>query len=494
MRIELAHLDLGADTAEQDIARGLPHYFYPNSAYEKILSRKKSIIVGNRGAGKSAIFRYAAREHTASGAIVIELSPDEYSYEYLSRLLEDESAGSWGKSGAFAAAWQYLIYNLVFKELIRRNHSKLLRGDYERIYNYVRDNLRLESLSPIAMLLSYLKRLERIKIGSLQGELEIRELQSLYHLEEIRELLPSLQQVLKKQKVSVFVDELDHGWDNSADSHHFITGLFHASQKINALSDNMTVYLSIRRELFDSIPQIYDDAQKIRDRIEVLRWNRDELLEMFARRIKYRLPKTARLSNLQVWRAVFGDELSEAKARTHDYILDRTHHRPRELLQFCRRCIECASGPLMDEDAILRAEPVYSEERIRDTDSEYKYQFPHLFDVFSTFRGGPNIFERDELDLHLLEITEGKIGCGRARWAQGMDYADLKRVLWLTGFLLARQAGAKTSAKTATRRRNYFCYFEMPHVQIDEIKKLQIHPAFGSFLGLRKRRRKAADE
>ncbi|MFD0532589.1 P-loop ATPase, Sll1717 family [Actinomadura luteofluorescens] len=113
-------LDFGTPSAERDISRGLEKYFVESPAYHRVRSGAKTILMGNRGAGKSAIFQVLARRERAAGSHVIELSPEDYSYELLSSTMAAESAGSWAKQGAYAAAWKYLIYVLVMKALARK--------------------------------------------------------------------------------------------------------------------------------------------------------------------------------------------------------------------------------------------------------------------------------------------------------------------------------------------------------------------------------------
>ena len=86
MRLDIRELNLGSDSAERDINLGLADYFYPNATYQKFLSGRKTILVGNRGAGKSAIFKYIATTEARKGNLVLELSPEEYSYELLSEI------------------------------------------------------------------------------------------------------------------------------------------------------------------------------------------------------------------------------------------------------------------------------------------------------------------------------------------------------------------------------------------------------------------------
>ena len=87
-------------------------------AYGRVRSGAKRIVVGNRGIGKSAIFQVLARREREEGSYVIELSPEDYSYELLSQTMAAENSGSWAKLGAYAVAWKYLAPLAVLQLLI----------------------------------------------------------------------------------------------------------------------------------------------------------------------------------------------------------------------------------------------------------------------------------------------------------------------------------------------------------------------------------------
>ena len=204
-------LDFGAPAAERDMGRGLEKYFVESAAFQRVRSGAKTIILGNRGSGKSAIFKVLASRERSAGSHVIELAPEDYSYELLSSTMAAANAGSWAKHGAYAAAWKYLIYVLIMKEVSGTGG----KGATKAIYKYVRDNHPGPETGALSVLVSYLKRLEGIKIGPLEAGFKSRELDKLYKLEEIHHLLPQLKEILDRRRVVVLVDELDRGWDSS---------------------------------------------------------------------------------------------------------------------------------------------------------------------------------------------------------------------------------------------------------------------------------------
>ena len=131
--------------------------------------------------------------------------------------------------------------------------------------------------------------MEGIKLGKYEASIRARELEKLYKLEEIHALVPSLREIASHKRIVVLVDELDRGWDSSEDARAFVAGLFQACISVNMIHKNLRVYMSLRQELYDDIPELYDDAQKYRDLIETIQWSEASLLKLMAKRIRHSL-------------------------------------------------------------------------------------------------------------------------------------------------------------------------------------------------------------
>jgi predicted ATPase len=71
MNIDLARMNFGAPAAERDIALGLADYFVESEAFRRLSLRTKTIVLGNRGTGKSAIFKILADRAKRSGTLVL---------------------------------------------------------------------------------------------------------------------------------------------------------------------------------------------------------------------------------------------------------------------------------------------------------------------------------------------------------------------------------------------------------------------------------------
>ena len=502
MNFDLNNFTFGVPAAERD--DDLISCFVFTETYKNLHKGHKSIILGNRGSGKSALFRKLSNDEKGKGNIVIQLAPEEYSYELLSETLKKETEGSWAKHGAYSAAWKYLIYVTVMKNICRDGKS-FKRGSEAKIYNYLRDNHADIDTNPIGMLLSYLKRMEGIKIGKWEASVKARELRRLYGLEEIEPLLSAIEDTCQKKKVIVLVDELDKGWDASEDAIAFVAGLFQAAVSINTKLTNVRVLVSLRKELYENIPSLYEDAQKVRDIIENIEWDELKLLELIARRITKRYQELDGSPFEDVWKTVFCDVLDYRQTKSFNYIVDRTLYRPREIIQFCNDVVEYSrqahvqpSLPLdykqqahvqpslpLDYKQIVGAEYGYSEARLKDICAEYRFQYPALQSIMETFRGQSYNYDRDKLEDHLIKIIVGELPISKdaVRWCETLDAEGLIDILWSIGFIRAQAVGGLKA-----RRRSgseYLGSHQISSLNLRNIKRFHVHPLFRSYLGLK---------
>lgn len=486
--INKSNLRFGVPAAERD--NDLINCFIKNDSYNNVYNGIKTVILGNRGTGKSAIFKKLASEKRANGEIVIELTPENYSYEMLQQTLKRESDGAWAKKGAFCSAWKYLIYVLAMKKLCE-NKGSLKKGDEQELYSYLRANHANIEKHPIDALISYIQRIEGIKVCDYEASVKSKELHSLYKLEEIERLLKPLERITKTKNITFLVDELDSGWDNSEDAKAFISGLFQAAMSINGKHQHIKVLISLRKELYENIPDLYEDVQKYRDIIQYVEWDEEKLQRLICKRIIGSVEGLSESDELVAWNSVFVEELSYRKTKSVNYLLDRTLYRPREIIQFCNdikeKNMDTTTFP-WDYNSILNAEFDYSKSRAEDICSEYKYQYPGLISVLETFRGRQSNIERQELEFHCLQLSLGEINVNSEakKWVIETDYNALIKILWEVCFLKAYMVGGvKGNARSGSQ---YLGAYQIGAVSTETIGRFQFHQLFRSFLNIKENR------
>jgi hypothetical protein len=478
----LAHaMNFGALAAERERDH-LSEFFVTSPAYDRLQSGGKIIVLGNRGAGKTALLSMLADDATHDGHVVVELAPEDFAYELLGESLATESSGSWSKQGAYAAAWKHLLYVLAMKEVLKTKPG-LKTGAAKRVYSYLRDHHANVDRNPIGALISYLKRLDGVKLGKMEASLKARELQRLYRLEEIDPYLDDLNDLCQQRKALLLIDELDRGWDASEDAVAFVAGLFQAGTSIAIRTPNIRVVMSLRRELYDNIPSLYDDAQKVRDTIEVIEWDAARLFDLICRRIRYSQDSSGDQDATNPWLEVMPE--SVASRPSFDWLLGLTLNRPRELIQLCTQIRDEASRVRdalpFDEASVLRAASLYATERFNDLVAEYRYQYPGLGSVLETFRGLSKVISRDVLELHCLRLSLGelKVSPG-AVWVAEKDPDQIIDILWKVGFVRCEvEQGA------AAEDRGFYAWYELPTVNFRNVQRFQLHDMFATYLGSR---------
>jgi hypothetical protein len=161
--------------------------------------------------------------------------------------MASQDRGSWAKRGAYAAAWKYLIYVLIMKEISTRR-IQLGMGAGGQIYRYIRDNHANQQASKLAALVSYLKHMEGVKIA-IRGGARARELEGSTNRGDQPSACP---EESLAASVIVLVDELDRGWDLGGRP-GICSRAVQACISVNSLRNNLRVFMSLQRELYEDI-------------------------------------------------------------------------------------------------------------------------------------------------------------------------------------------------------------------------------------------------
>ncbi len=130
----LEQIDLGKDEAEQD-AR-LHEYFLRTGYYRNALEGRKTLIIGRKGSGKSAIFILMQRELGNAGKLVIPITPDQYAWTALKDyrekgiLPEHAHTNSWKLTLLTSIIWKLNERNLVGEDSRLREYYKYMQDAY----------------------------------------------------------------------------------------------------------------------------------------------------------------------------------------------------------------------------------------------------------------------------------------------------------------------------------------------------------------------------
>ena len=466
----LSRIDLGKDEAEQD--QRLREYFLRTVNYKNSFSGTKTIVIGRKGSGKSAIFTLMRDELNESGALVIPVTPDQYSWS----ALKDYQEKGILPVQAHTNAWKL---TLLSSSIWKLNEAGLISSNSKLVkyYQYMRDayipnqnNLFLNIVEKIKTILGGIKTkwvsFDFGDTGAVATPLRVTE--------EIKARLQN--EWPQGKQIRILIDRLDDSWDASKDSENLIIGLLKAANEINStFVGKITVTIFLRSDIYDNL--FFDDQDKLRQNEETLYWNSDDLKAVVCERVRVSL-ELDETDNNKVWQNLFSQKAYRSRASAEKYIIDRTFKRPRDIISFVRFAIEEAirngHSPIETTDTRLAEEEKYSQSKYKDLIIEYQKQFPYVKDLLDSLSGS----------LHKLSQSEV---------LKGLDSFIAKNQLQIQPVQTLRQLfvwgviGVKRQGRAGVRQRggaNFFYYYDDPSINPLAYNDYYIHPSLRYYLNI----------
>jgi len=338
-KLTLGDIELGGIDAESD--HNLDEYFVLTPYVGAALRGSRTLFLGRKGSGKSALFRQLEKlvETTdGSSPIVVSLTPDQYawaalrSYEEQGILPEQAHTNAWKLTLAIEVAAALVAHRPDAKAVSSDVNSAL-----DVLARFLADNYGapLPSLRKTAT--SLVKGLRQFNLSAfgfgVGMQRQVPESQAITPA-VVSALYDLLSAVLGHQRVTVALDRLDDSWDGQDGSRSLLIGLIKALKELNdrfALrQDALRVLVFLRSDIYDSL--LFDDKDKHRPTEQHIVWTPELLKELVDRR----LPDGITASEL------FEAGEMRGSIAPFNYIVKRTFFRPREVLQFLAECIHQA--------------------------------------------------------------------------------------------------------------------------------------------------------
>jgi hypothetical protein len=486
--LELSKIDLGKDEAEQD--ERLKEYFLKTTSYENALTGNKTIIVGRKGSGKSAIFTLVQEELKKSGMIVIPITPNEYHW----KLLKEYEEQGISLIQSHINVWKTTLLFSVISTL--HDLGKIpLQSDIRKYYEYTKNSEY--NISPenwfISIVDSAKQFISSIKspFGSIDFKPSSPKPVPISLIQQLTKCLLSEwatynyndweKQVANPPKVRIVIDRLDDNWDASENSKNLIIGLLKAANDLNRLFNHkILITIFLRADIYDCL--FFDDQDKLRQYEEILIWDDDALKNIVCERVKVSLNLPNNKNNHDIWSELFSDQLYRSKATAEKYIIDRTFKRPRDIISFVRFAIEYAI-----ENNSQRIEPVntrtaeekkYSQSKYKDLIIEYQKQVPYVRDLLDSFSSSLHKQSKQEIEEHIQNFINRK--------ELRVDTNNIIQQLFVWGVIgVKRQGGASVNRRGGT----HFCYYyDDPSIQPLRFDDYYIHPSLRHYLSISERR------
>ncbi|MET8829984.1 hypothetical protein ABZX40_30810 [Streptomyces sp. NPDC004610] len=444
----LAELYFGREDAERDVNDGLllRGAFLPTAAYRGAISGRKMLIIGRKGAGKSAIcMQLLADGVHPDGKILI--TPDETAGEEIRRFELQGLPGDTAK----ALIWRYVFAVHAARYLV--SHAKEAHGG------------RPGSIKALAR---FLKQNDELSDGRLGDRLAqgTRGLQTSLSLEAfgvkagvdlaqspsegaraarqldvveqgVTQALADLGCDGTHSPLLLMVDQLEQVWSAEPDSNSMVIGLLLAAKHAAGLyGRSVRLLLFLRSDIYDSLS--FGEGDKFHGDELRIAWTEQSLRDLALARARASLG--AGLGEAELWQEIFAENVRGEEPAT--YLFRRCLPRPRDAIQFLNLCQETAwlinGRDRITEEDVLQAGRQFSAWKLNDLALEYLVAHPFLKRLFPLFQNTGYRVTRAALATRFEAAAETLHRLFPA-YADALTPAGVIDVLYGVGFLGVRR-------------------------------------------------------
>ena len=408
----LAQLSIGDPMAENEF-QTLERYYLRRDEFGRTLRGEVNLVVGRKGAGKTALFSQVRNELRKDRAnIVVDLKPEGFQLVKLKEAVLDYlSEGA--KSHLVTALWEYLLLLEVAYKLLEKDAERHMR-DHEIRPHYL--ELQEKYLqSPNAILGDFSERLLEMssfvsaeyekKFGNMENQrLTSDQVTEVLHTGNLRELRESLSKYLEfKKGVWILFDNLDKGWNapNPTSTDILILRcLIDAGRKVQRemqrIGHNFHCVVFIRNDVYQLLMKESPDFGK--EMRVSLDWSDEEMLREMLRRRLVQNGYDLDTEFGRIWNTLC---ISHYHAEdTSQYMIDRCLMRPRNLLKIFSHCkgfaVNFGHGRIEPED-IEKGIRSYSNDLLLEANQELANIEPEAEGLIYHFVGEDWKFSKDEL-------------------------------------------------------------------------------------------------
>lgn len=386
-------LEIGAPTAENEMTT-LASYFLNTDQYSRARRGEVNLVVGRKGAGKTALFiQLRDKIRSDKRNVVVDLKPEGYQ---LIKLKEDILAHlTQGASHHLVTAfWEYLLlleitYKLLEKDkqLHKFNHEiRDLYIELERTYR-VKDFATEGDFAERLMSLSQrVSQDYRSHFGDADStKLTTEQVTQLVYSHDLRKLRSQVSAYLEhKESVWVLFDNLDKGWSTQgvdAVDAMVLRCLIDAGRKVerDMRKDGHTVHCIafIRNDVYEHLMrQSADYGKEMRATLD---WTDPDMLREL---LRLRLVSGLNLQQNavtfdQIWPKLCVSHYHGAE--TSAYIIERALMRPRNVIKIFSHARGFAANlnhEKIEESDLEKGVRAYSQDLIVELDHELTDVFP----------------------------------------------------------------------------------------------------------------------
>ncbi len=449
----------GHEAAEDEDFIRLKEYYVKSKVYNRIVvDLPLRILVGHKGIGKSALFKIAINEEKEEGHLPILIRPDDILVLKTDTSDFLQTIRDW-KQGLNVIIGKKVLDSLGITQKIDSVKVKKYSG---KILNFVIDSIKPDKI-PV-------------------------------DLDPARNLL--IENLRKNKIITVYIDDLDRGWQGKKDDIRRISALLNAIRDISNENIGIRFRISLRSDVYYLVRTSDESTDKIEGSVVWYSWVNHEILVLLIKRIETFFGRKideevllsqqqAKLSNYlhSVMEPRFNGSGHWSNAPMYRVLMSLIRKRPRDLVKLCtlaaRHAHERRSKIIMTIDFESVFEE-YSQGRIQDTINEYKSELPDIERLIMGMKPSKKerttstgyIYTTDGLYKKIKSIMEQ----GQFKFANGelATPKQLAQFMYKINFLTARKGTPGVEIHRKYFEENRYLSGEFADFGYD----WEVHPAY----------------
>src|ERR1035438_2168724 len=327
----LTRLYFGRDDAEHDLTDGLLREgFLPTQAYEEALSGRKTLIIGRKGSGKSAICARLTIDGVRRSATIL-ITPDDAAGSEIRRFelqgLTNETAKS--------VVWRYVFAVQAGRHIVdhaKAEHGRRLPVTVRALRRFLKDNGELAGSdrlydrvvtgarglqSTLSLEAFGFKASVDLKTSS-EGARASRQIEVLET--GVAAAFADLKCTESHEPLLLLVDQLEQIWSADDDSAAMVIGLLLASKHIaGAFSKAVRCVLFVRSDIYDALR--FSDGDKFHGDERRIDWSVHALRQIALKRATASLGRSVPADEL--WSEIFPPTVAGENTATYLFSQDR---------------------------------------------------------------------------------------------------------------------------------------------------------------------------
>ncbi|MCB9857576.1 MAG: hypothetical protein H6818_17985 [Phycisphaerales bacterium] len=447
----------GHEAAEDEEPDRLREYYFKSAVYEQVVTDLPvRILVGHKGIGKSALFQIAMREDRDKQKVAILIRPND---------IADIAT----ENQSFLKAIHLWTEGLL--EIIARKAANAMGASV----NNVSGKIARKGAQLVDLIAETLKDNHKLNLAPAKQAL--------------------LAHFLSSRVITVYLDDLDRGWQGRREDVVRISALLNAVRDIASASRGIRFRISLRSDVYYLVRTSDESTDKIEGSVLWQKWTNHEIFALLVKRIETFFGRdadeAALLGQHQSVLARYLDPVVEPRFMGQGHwknipmyrvLMSLIRKRPRDLVKLCTLAARMTRE---SRDSLIRTShfkavfPDYSQGRIQDTINEFRSELPDIERLLLNMK--PNKVERraktgyqystDALLKKIDNISEsGDFVFKNGRRATNKDLASF---LYKINFLTARKETSDGIVRS---------YFEENRYLSSEFADFgfawEIHPAY----------------